>query len=100
MRRARANAPSDDSDDERDPTYNQARNEPPVELLPGAVFTILGIDSWGQDTLRFDEADSSLDLCDRQILAVHFSEAAWMEYYSYSSDRVRETFVFFFILFW
>ena len=90
LRRARANASSDESDDERDHQYKRARNALPVDLLPGAVFTIIGIDSWGQDTLQFDEADAPLDLRDRQILALHFSEAAWMEYYSYNSDRVRK----------
>ncbi len=90
LRRARAtaNSDSDSDDDVRDNKYNQVRNAPPAELLPGAVFSIVGIDSWGQDTLRFDDADAPLDLRDRQILALHFSEAAWMEYYSYSSDKV------------
>jgi hypothetical protein len=64
-----------------------------AEILPGAAFTIVGIDSWGQDTIRFDDPDAPLDLKDRQILALHFSEESFMEYYGFSAERVRNDFL-------
>jgi transglutaminase/protease-like cytokinesis protein 3 len=58
--------------------------------LPGAIFEIVKVDTWGHRDPNSEIINNGkvFELKDKQMLAIHFTDEAYKEYYNSDAEKV------------